>query len=103
VLDKQVIVQAIKALCVEPLHNHLVREWHKTVPELYDQLTKFSKYEIQHFRKLEQQRKVAKPDKAPRACNGDNQQNYPKLVHNIGSDGCGPLENWNKKFRGPPQ
>jgi hypothetical protein len=53
VLDKQVIVQAIKALCVEPLHNHLVREWHKTVLELYDRLTKFSKYEIQHFRKLE--------------------------------------------------
>jgi hypothetical protein len=46
VSDKQVIVQAIKALRAGPLHSHLVREWPKTVPELYDQLAKFSKSEI---------------------------------------------------------
>jgi hypothetical protein len=32
----QVIVQAIKALHVRLLHNHLVRERPKTVPELYE-------------------------------------------------------------------
>jgi hypothetical protein len=54
VSDEQAIAQAIKGLRVGPLHSHLVREWPKTVLELYDQFTKFSKYEIQHFRKLEQ-------------------------------------------------
>jgi hypothetical protein len=37
VLDEQVIVQAIKALRVRPLHSHLVRERPKTVPKLCDQ------------------------------------------------------------------
>jgi hypothetical protein len=54
VSDEQVIAQAIKALRAGPLHNHLVRECPKTVPELYDQFAKFSKSKIQHFRKLEQ-------------------------------------------------
>jgi hypothetical protein len=36
------------------LHSHLVRKRLKTVPELYEQFAKFSKYETQHFRKLEQ-------------------------------------------------
>jgi hypothetical protein len=54
--------QAIKALRVGPLHSHLVREQPKTVPELYEQFTKFSKSEIQHFRKFEQLRKISKPD-----------------------------------------
>jgi hypothetical protein len=35
VSDDQVITQAIKVLRAEPLHNHLVREQPKTVPELY--------------------------------------------------------------------
>jgi hypothetical protein len=47
--DKQVIDQAIKALGAGPLHSHLVRERPKTVSELYEQFTKFSKSEIQHF------------------------------------------------------
>jgi hypothetical protein len=34
VSDDQVIAQAIKALCVRPLHNHLVRERLRTVVEL---------------------------------------------------------------------
>jgi hypothetical protein len=44
----------MKALRVAPLHNHLVREWPKIVPELYEQFAKFDKSEIQHFHKLEQ-------------------------------------------------
>jgi hypothetical protein len=53
VSDDQVISQAIKALCTGPLHSHLVRERPKTVSELYEQFTKFSKFEIQQFHKLE--------------------------------------------------
>jgi hypothetical protein len=99
--DDQVIAQAIKALRVGPLHSHLVRERHKTVPELYEQFTKFSKSEVQYFRKLKQHRKAVKPDEAPRPCYSDNQRNCPKPVHNIDSDGCGPLENWEENFGGP--
>jgi hypothetical protein len=66
VLDDQVIAQAIKALRAGPLHSPLVRERSKTVPELYEQFAKFSKSEIQHFRKLEQSTKFSKPDEAPR-------------------------------------
>jgi hypothetical protein len=53
VSDNQVIAQAIKALRAGPLHSHLVMERAKTMSELYKQFTKFSKSEIQHFRKLE--------------------------------------------------
>jgi hypothetical protein len=93
VSDEQVIAQAIKALRVGPLHSHLVRERPKIVSELYDQLANFSKSEIQHFHKLEQQRKIAKPDEASRARYSDNHHNYPKLVHNISSDSAGASEN----------
>jgi hypothetical protein len=54
VSDDQVISQAIKALQVEPLRNHLVTERPKIVPELYEWFTKFIKSEMQHFHKLEQ-------------------------------------------------
>jgi hypothetical protein len=64
--------------------------------ELYEQFTKFNKSEIQHFRKLEQQRKVSKADEAPRPRHNESQCSYPKSVHNINSDGCGPPENWRK-------
>jgi hypothetical protein len=93
VSDEQVIAQAIKALRIGPLHSHLVREQPKIVLELYDQFAKFYKFKIQHFRKLEQQRKVAKPDEASRARYGDNYRNYPKPVHNIGFDDDEVLEN----------
>jgi hypothetical protein len=73
------------------------------VSELYEQFTKFRKFEIQHFRKLEQQRKVSKPEEAPRPCYNKNQRSYPKSVHNIDFDGCGPPENWEKIFRTPSQ
>jgi hypothetical protein len=62
VSDDQVIAQAIKALRVGALHSHLVRELVKIVSELHEQFAKFSKSEVQHFHKLEQERKVAKPD-----------------------------------------
>jgi hypothetical protein len=54
VSNDQVIEQAIKALCVGPLHSHLVGERPKIVSELYEQFAKFSKSEIQQFHKLEQ-------------------------------------------------
>jgi hypothetical protein len=101
VSDEQVIAQAIKALRAGPLHNHLVREQPKTVPELYDQFAKFSKSEIQHLRNLEQQWKVAKPDEALRPRYGDSHRSYPKSVHNIGLNSDGASENWNESYREP--
>jgi hypothetical protein len=101
VSDDQVITQAIKALRAGPLHSHLVIEWPKTVSELYEQFTKFSKSEIQYFRKLEQQRKISKADEAPRPCHNENQHSYPNPVHGINSDGCGPQENWEKNYGTP--
>jgi hypothetical protein len=103
VSDDQVITQAIKVLRVGPQHSHLVRERFKTVPELYDKFIKFSKSEVRHFCKLEQQSKIPKLDEAPRPCYSDNQCNYPKPLHNIDSDGYGPPENWEENFRGPSQ
>jgi hypothetical protein len=85
------------------LHSHLVRERPKIVPELYEQFAKFSKSQIEHFCKLERQRKGAKPDQAPTPHHSDNQCNYSKPVHNINSNGCGPPENRETSFRGPSQ
>jgi hypothetical protein len=91
-------------LRVGPLHSHLVREWPKIVPELYEKFAKFSKSEVQHFHMLEQQRKTPKPDEAPMPpCYVDSQRSYPKQVHIIDSDGCEPLEDWEKNFGPPPQ
>jgi hypothetical protein len=103
VSNDQVIAQAIRALRARPLHSYLVRERPKIVLELYEQFTKFSKSEVQHFRKLEQQRKVLKPDEATRPCYNDNQCSYPKPVHSIDSDGCGLPKNWEKHFGPSPQ
>jgi hypothetical protein len=93
VSDDQVIAQAIKALRAGPLHSHLVGEWPKIVPKLYDQFATFRKLEVQHFRKLEQQRKTPKPDEAPRPPHyNDSQRSYHKPVHSIDLDRCGPPE-----------
>jgi hypothetical protein len=54
VSDEQVLMQAIKALHVGQLHNHLTRERSRTFEELYDNFQKFSKLEVLHFQKLEQ-------------------------------------------------
>jgi hypothetical protein len=83
VSNDQVIAQAIKALRAWPLHNHLVKERPKTVSELYEQFTKFSKLEIQHFRKLEQQRKISKPGEAPSPRNNENQHNHRTIGRRI--------------------
>jgi hypothetical protein len=101
VSDDQVIAQVVKALRAGPLHSHLVREWPKAVLELYEQFTKFSKSEIQHFRKLEQQRKISMPDEASRPCHNESQCSYPRPIHNIDSDGCGIPENWEKNYGTP--
>jgi hypothetical protein len=93
VSDDQVIVQAIKALRAGPLHSHLVRERPKIVLELYKQFAKFSKSEIQHFRKLEQQRKTSRPNEVRKSHQNKIQYNYPKPVHSIDSDGRRPPEN----------
>jgi hypothetical protein len=93
VSDDQVIAQAIKALRAGSLHNHLVRERPKIVLVLYEQFAKFSKSEIQHIHKLQQQRNFLQPDEAPRPHHNDSQRSYAKPVHNIDSDGCGPPEN----------
>jgi hypothetical protein len=85
------------------MHNQLVREQTKIVPELYEQFTEFSKSEIQYFCKLEQQRKVSKPDEALRPRYNKNQRSYPKPVHNIDSDSYRPLENFEKNFGRSPQ
>jgi hypothetical protein len=57
VSNDQVGAQAIKVIRAGPLHSHLVREQPKTVLELYEQFAKFSKSEIQYFRKLESREK----------------------------------------------
>jgi hypothetical protein len=103
VSDDQIIVQAIKALHTGPLHCHLVRERSKTVVELYEDFTKFSKSEALHLRKLEQQRKAPKDEEALGPTRySNNQCIYPKQVHNIDSDGYGPPKNWKKIFGPPP-
>jgi hypothetical protein len=71
--------------------------------ELYEQFAKSSKSEIQHFHKLEQQRKISKPDEALRPRHKESQRSYPKHVHNIDSDGCGPSKNWEKNYGTPSQ
>jgi hypothetical protein len=73
VFNDQVIAQAIKALHVGSLHSHLDRERPKIVVELYEAFAKFSKPEVLHFCKLEQQRKTPKHDEASRPpCYNDN-------------------------------
>jgi hypothetical protein len=82
----------------------VVRESPKIVPELYEQFAKFSKSGVQHFHKLERQRKTPKQDEALRPpCYNDNKGSYPKQVDSIDSDGCGPMENWERNFGPPPQ
>jgi predicted lipase len=93
VSDDQIIAQAIKALRADPPYSHLVRERSKIVSELYEQFAKFSKSKIQHFRKLEQQRKFSKSDESLRHRHNESQCSYPKHVHNIDSEGCGPPGN----------
>jgi hypothetical protein len=93
VSDGQVIAQAIKALRAGPLHSHLVREWPKIVPKIYEQFAKFNKSKVQYFRRLKQQRKITKLDEALRPRYNDNQCNYLKPIQSIDSDSGRPPEN----------
>jgi hypothetical protein len=74
--------------------------------ELYDNFHKFSKSEVLHFCKLEQQRKVLKENEASRPTKYNRGKestisfnNTTKQVHNIDSDGYGPPKNWEKNFK----
>jgi hypothetical protein len=58
VSDEQAITQAIKALHARQLHSHLVRERPKTLEGLYEEFRKFSRLEVSHYHRLDQQRKV---------------------------------------------
>jgi hypothetical protein len=97
---EQVITQAIKALCMGQLHNHLVRERPKTLEELYGSFRKFSRLEVLHFLKLHQQRKVPIESESSRPIkynkSRENAMSFDtshKQVHSINSDGCEPAEN----------
>jgi hypothetical protein len=106
VLDEQAITQAIIALCVGQLHNHLVRERQRTLEELYENFWKFCRAEVLHFRKLGQQRKnvneneSSSPFKYRKIREGTSSFDAShKQVHSIDSDGCRPPKNWEKNFR----
>jgi hypothetical protein len=100
VSNEQVIIQSIKALHGSQLHSYLVRECPRMLEELYDNFRKFSRIEVLHFRKLDQQRKVPKESEASRPTKYNKIKegtlsfdNTTKQVHSIDSDGCGPPKN----------
>jgi hypothetical protein len=108
VSDEQAIMQAIKALCARQIHSHLVTERPRTLQELYEEFQKFSKVEILHFRKLDQQRKSARENESSRPFKYNkskevhsNFDTSHRQVHSIDSDGCRPPKNWEKNFRPP--
>jgi hypothetical protein len=85
------------------LHSHLARESPKIVQELYENFEKFSKLEVLHFRKLEQQCIAPKESEAAMpaqynrgSANNNNYDNTLKHVNIINLDGCGLPENWEK-------
>jgi hypothetical protein len=92
------------------LHSHLVRERPKTLKALYEEFWKFSRLEVSHYLKLDQQRKVTNENESSRSfkCSKGKEGTTSfdatsKQVHSIDSDGCGPQENWEKNFRPPQQ
>jgi hypothetical protein len=108
VTHDQVITQAIKALHIGQLHSYLVREHPRTLEELYDNFCKFSRSEVLHFCKLDQQKKVPKEKEASRPTKYNKSRestksfnNVHKQIYIIDSNGCGPPENLEKNF-GPP-
>jgi hypothetical protein len=109
VSDEQVITQPIKALHAAKLHSCPVRECPRTLKELYDNFHKFSRSELLHFRKLDQQKKVPRENEASRPAKYNKSRestisfdNVTKQIHSIDLDGCGPPESWEKYF-GPLQ
>jgi hypothetical protein len=82
----------------------------KMLEELYEEFRKFSRAEVFHFRKLDQQRKAANENESSRPFKySKGKEGAPtfdatyKQVHSIDSDGCRPPENWEKKFSHPRQ
>jgi hypothetical protein len=72
---------------------------------LYKEFQKFSRA-VLHFRKLAQQRKAANDNERPILFNYSKGKEGTssfdaahKQVHSIDSDGCGPLENWEKNYK----
>jgi hypothetical protein len=66
VSDEQAITHVIKALRAGQLHSHLVRERSKTLEGLYEEFRKFSRSEVSHYCKLDQQRKVTNENECSR-------------------------------------
>jgi hypothetical protein len=66
VSDEQAITQAIKALHAGELHSHIVMERRKTLEGLYEEFWKFSRSEVSHYHKLDQQRKVTNENEGSR-------------------------------------
>jgi hypothetical protein len=103
VSDEQAITQAIKERRAGELHSHLVRELPKTLEGLYEEFWKFSRSEVSHYRKLDQQWKVtnenegSRPFKYSKGKEGATSFNAAhKQIHSIDSDGCGPQKIWEK-------
>jgi hypothetical protein len=69
----------------------------RILEELYDTFRKFNMFEVLHFQRHEQQRKIPKDNKAlrPTKYNRGRENtirfgNRTKQIHNIDSDGCAP-------------
>jgi hypothetical protein len=80
----------------------------KSLEELYEEFRKFSRSEVSHYRKLDQQRKTtsknesSSPFKYNKSKEGVTSfEPTRKHVHSIDSDGFRPQENWQKNFRPP--
>jgi hypothetical protein len=92
-LVEQVITQVIKVLRAGQIHNHLLRDHPKTQEELYDKFQKFNRAEVPKESKNSRLTKYSKSRK-----NAMSFDTSHKQVNSIDSDGCGPPENWEKKF-----
>jgi hypothetical protein len=82
----------------------------KNARGVVQRVLKVKRAEVLHFCKLGQQRKAANENKSSRPFKySKGKEGAPtfdathKQVHSINSDGCGPLKNWEKKFRPPRQ
>jgi hypothetical protein len=101
VSDDHVTAQAIKALHVGPLHSHLVREWPKTVPELYNN-SLCSSLRFNTFASLSSREKFQSQMK-PQNLATMEASAATLRPHNIDYDGCGTPENWEKNYGTPSQ
>jgi hypothetical protein len=77
---------------------------------MLEEFQKFSRLEVSHFRKMDQQRKVTSENEGSRPFkyirNKERARSFDtthKQVHSINSNGCRPPENWEKNFRPPRQ